>query len=221
MASIIPPDPNPFRTPSAAIGAPTLTGASGDAETTRIAFYRHEAAIKFFGFLNYLGAAFALVALLGLSVAGLLAGSNSTNAGNPVILFGLMALAMLVIGGIYGGMGYGLRNLQPWARWVTIIFGGLSLLVNVVQVIGLAVLAPGQSAGIILLSIPGLAITGYILYMFTSSRGAMVFSPEYKEVIRQTPQIKARLSPQFKIGVILAILVSVAVGIVGGLLGQN
>ena len=51
-------------------------------------------------------------------------------------------------------------------------------------------------------------ISIYILHLIFSSKGQMVFSPEYKEIIRQTPHIKYKTSK----------IVWVLLGIVGLLL---
>ena len=44
-----------------------------------------------------------------------------------------MGVVFLGFAGLYGAMGYGLRRLQTWARWVTLVLMALAVFYNVVQ----------------------------------------------------------------------------------------
>ncbi len=79
--------------------------------------------------------------------------------------------------------GLALRRLKRWARIVAGIFSGVGLL--------------GFPLGTI--------INGFILYLLFSKKGKTVFSPEYQEVIAQTPHIKYRTS--IIVWIVLGILV--------------
>jgi hypothetical protein len=60
----------------------------------------------------------------------------------------------------------------------------------------------------------GTIINGAILYLVFSKKGAKVFSPEYQEVIRQTPHIKYKTSIMVivLVSILLAVLI---VGVIG------
>jgi hypothetical protein len=89
----------------------------------------------------------------------------STSRILPSMLFlGLVALQL------WGGIG--LRRLQPWARIPSGILSGIGLL-------GFPI---------------GTLISGYILYLLFSKKGATVFSEDYKRIIAETPHIKYRTS---------------------------
>jgi hypothetical protein len=93
--------------------------------------------------------------------------------------------------------GLALRRLKRWARIVAGIFSGIGLL--------------GFPLGTI--------INGFILYLLFSKKGTMVFSPEYQEVIAQTPHVKYRTSivVWIALGILLLLLLFGVVGLfVGG-----
>ena len=56
----------------------------------------------------------------------------------------------------------------------------------------------------------GTLIGFYMLYLLLSKKGTMVFSPEYKEIIAQTPHMKYKTSPVvwIALGLIVAAIVS-------------
>ena len=227
MAMMNPDDLNPFQAPSATIGAPTLTGATGDAELIRRTYLTHEASVKGIGSLSYLGAFFCVLGLIafGLGAVGLInpPQNNNNSEMNPRLLFGIFAGIAIVLLVIYGGMGYGLRNLQPWARWTTVALIGLSFLLNLVQIVAALAISPAMAAGALLGTLIGSIIPGYVLYLMLSAKGAMVFSSEYREVIRQTPSIKYKTSIIVKIflGLLLfVLLLAVAGGILSAFMGR-
>lgn len=120
-----------------------------------------------------------IIVLLG--VANAIAGVAQSE---PVpVLVGLVLLA-LGVGQFW--VGTGLRRLKKWARIPTGILSGIGLL-------GIPI---------------GTIINAYILYLVFSRKGAMVFSEEYQEVIRQTPHIKYRTSiiVWIFLGLILAVI---------------
>ncbi len=193
---------NPFEAPRASIGGHVYDGDIGDngeAEVTRRTYLNHEASVKALGSLQYLGAAFCLVltVVCFLAAAGVFEMGNTRPAMSPDqtrVFFAIIGGAFLVGFLLYAGFGYGLRNLQVWARWVMIVLTSLSLLLTVAQLVLLGATNPALAGGALARSaIPSL-ITGYFLYLAASAKGAVVFSREYKEVIRKTPHIKYRTS---------------------------
>ena len=208
---------NPFEAPRAGIGEriPDLDlGDDGGAEATRRAYLGHEASVKALGSLQYLGAFFCVFGMLFFFAAA--AGLVDMNAGRQGMTPEQMRIFNAVAGGafvagfaIYAGLGYGLRSLQPWARWVMIVLTSLSLLATAAQVVFLAAVNPAAAAGGLVGAVIPSLITGYILYLVASAKGAMVFSGEYKDVIRKTPGIKYKTSIIVKIFLGLLIFVIV------------
>jgi len=102
-----------------------------------------------------------------VGTAGIIASSVRSSGSEMVtcvILFGLGIGQFCV--------GCGLRRLKRWARVPSGILSGLGLL-----------------------AIPiGTLINAYILYLIFSTKGKMVFSDEYHDIIKQTPHIKYRTS---------------------------
>ncbi|HSH15784.1 MAG TPA: GYF domain-containing protein [Verrucomicrobiae bacterium] len=90
---------------------------------------------------------------------------------------------LVCLAGFQFATGLALRRLKRWARIVAGIFSGVGLL--------------GFPLGTI--------INGFILYLLFSKKGKTVFSPEYQEVIAQTPHIKYRTS--IIVWIVLGILV--------------
>ncbi|RYD47808.1 MAG: hypothetical protein EOP83_27455 [Verrucomicrobiaceae bacterium] len=96
----------------------------------------------------------------------------------------------VVIGAAQLFAGWGLRKLRPWAKIPAAILAGISLL-----------------------SIPvGTVIGGYILYLLFSAKGRMVLSPEYADIIAQTPHLRYR-TPRW-IWILLIVIILLFVGLI-------
>jgi len=155
--------------------------ASSDAEEMRKLHVSHEASVKSVGILYYLGGAAMLFGGLGMTASSLSSSKGPESIAVVVVLF--------VLAGAYIWVGYGLRRLRRWARITTGILAGIGLL--------------GFPLGTI--------INAYILYLICSKKGATVFSPEYQEVIRQTPHIKYKTSivVWILLGIVLLVIVAI------------
>ena len=152
------------------------------ADQIRNLHIKHEASVKSVGLLYYLGGFFLL-----LAGAAAVAGNLATGQKPESVVVGAL-FAVLAAGQLFAGSG--LRRLRPWAR-----------------------IAAGVLSGIGLIGFPlGTIINGYILWLLFSQKGTTVFSPEYQEVIRQTPHIKYKTS--IVVWVVLGLLVLFLFGIV-------
>ena len=83
----------------------------------------------------------------------------------------------------------------------------LAIGVLVAAVVSVVLLMLNPSAGLGAL-IVGEGVQGLVLYLLISGKTGMVFSPEYKEIIRKTPQVRHRTSIIVKIllGVLLLLI---------------
>jgi len=93
----------------------------------------------------------------------------------------LLAMTLMVAG-------FGIRQLKPWSRIPTTIFCLIGL-------IGFPL---------------GTVVNSYFLYLLYSPKGRMIFSEEYAQIIRDTPQVKYKTSPIVKIFFALFILLIIA-----------
>ncbi len=177
---------NPFASPLT-VGIPAGYESENvtDAEKIRKAHHTHELSIKSIGFLDYLAAGFCGLMFLSIGV-GLTSyvGRGIPLTWSDLLLFGFAA----IFGAILFWVGFGLRRLKHSVRIPAIILSVIGLLLFPI----------------------GTLINIYFLYLLYSKKGAMVFSPEYHKVIRQTPHMKYRTSATAWI--VLAILVLVVSG---------
>jgi hypothetical protein len=181
---------NPFAVSDAGFDT-AAAGYTGDAEAIRRELISHEASVKSIGALYIFGAVVGVgigVVLLAMSISA--AGQNGQVDGGGLLLSaGLMALIAF-----QGFVGIGLRQLRSWTRIPVGILSGIGLL-------GFPI---------------GTLINGHILYLVFSEKGRRVFSPEYQEIIRQTPHVKYQTSIIVKIfvGLLLGVLLFILAGVV-------
>jgi hypothetical protein len=156
---------NPFSAPIADDIAVPLDGLVDPAEAERIRreHISHEVSVKSIGLLYYLATFFLGLASIGFAFALVNAEEIPGLEGAEYMLPIFVVFAI-----IYGVVGYGIRSLASWSKIPVIFLSALSLL-----------------------SIPiGTLIGGYILYLVLCAKGKVVLSPQYKEIIRQTPHVK-------------------------------
>ena len=159
---------------------------NSEVERTRNQYLNHEASVQSIGTLYVLGGFLGCLSVLGVGAAAFGGGVGAPEA--------LIALFILALCGCQLATGIGLRQLKPWARIVATILSAIGLL-------GIPI---------------GTLISIYFLYLLQSKKGAVVFSPEYREVIDATPHIKYR-TPVIVWILVLLLLAVIAIGI-GGLM---
>ena len=116
--------------------------------------------------------------------------------GNAAEKMAIMAL-LVAVGVAQFFAGWGVRRLRPWGRILGCVLSGIGLL-------GFPI---------------GTLINAYILYLFLSRKGRTVFSPEYKDVIAATPDVKYKTSivVWIFIALVLAfIVIAIGVSVIGG-----
>jgi hypothetical protein len=216
---------NHFQAPRTGIGEGALYGdvIDNDAELIRRDHLSREANIKSLGQLLYFFAFFGVVGMVVLfsMAAGIIpTGPNALKGMDPStqkLFFAAMGFGCLVATAFYIGIGYGLTHLQTWARWTVVVLVSLGLLNTVVS--SVITIMANPVVGLIALIVVG-GIYGLILYLLISSKAGVVFSKEYKEVIRKTPHIKYKISLIVKIllGFLLFIIV---LGVLAAIFGPR
>ena len=212
MSSAPPEEVNPYRAPVATISGATSLDLDSDIELTRRTYLNHEASVKSLGTLYYVAAFFAGLFAIFYALAGMgliiPPSRDGIEITNLRLFMAIASVAALVGVAINAGLGYGLRHLQVWSRWVILVLAGLFTVMVVVGLVVMAFIDPYFAGlGAAVYSIPTL-IAIYIFYLMYSAKGAMVFSPGYREVVRQTPHIRYRTSIVIKIllGLVIALI---------------
>lgn len=196
---------NPYAAPQVeSLAHPTPTAVDSDAERIRRAYLNHEASVQSIGLLFYVGG--------GLLVLGIVFGLIYTigrSGGGAIVGVGIVVLA------VYGALaamafvlGRGLQTLHRYVRIPVVILCSINVLLALFGIVA----GGGAQLGALVV----LAINGYVLYLLLSSKGNMVFSAQYAEIRRQTPQIKYRTSWIVRIAAIV-LLAFLGLGVIGAL----
>lgn len=151
--------------------AAPISSGSSDAEQVRELHLSHEASVKSIAVLYLLGSLFGLLASIGWIMAGLdsQVGGRAAEMAPILLTLGLIGIVLSIAQIV---VAIGIRKLASWSRIPCVVL----------SVIGL-------------LAFPlGTLINGYIIYLMLCAKGKMVFSPEYKNVIQQTPHMKYKTS---------------------------
>lgn len=182
---------NPFAAPSSLDYAQENLGS--DAERIRQQLIGHEASIQSIGLLYIIGSIFAVLFGIVTSLSSSQAMANGQRDAEVALVIGVVVLLLGIAQGI---VGFGLRRLRSWTRIPVGVISGLGLI-----------------------AVPiGTIVNGYILYLIFSEKGNRVFSPEYQDIIQQTPHIKYQTSIIVKILVVLLLAV-IGLGMMALLLG--
>ena len=201
---------NPYDPTGSAYGSGSFDSNvdPSQAELIRKSHLSHEANIQSFGCLYTFGGILGIIgglfyAALGVFIiaSGVPAQMANQNApvpnANPaavglfVALMGFVVLAISVANLLAGRS---MRTLNPKGKMLAVIVTAIGL-VNPC----------------------GIPIAGYLLYLLLSTKGEMVFSDHYKEIIQATPHIKYKTSIIvwiflfIRIGVILAAIIATVV----------
>jgi hypothetical protein len=178
------PSENPYASPTADLTAPASNDpALTEAEAIRKKYISHEASLQSIGFIYWLGCFAMVIGTLGLI------GAISSQRGGFRFEFAV-GLLYPVFAVVFGWLGRGFHKLDPRVRIPGGVFCGLGLLAFPL----------------------GTLINAYFLYLICSAKSTIVFSPAYKEIIRQTPHVKCRTSLVMWI-VLILLLAFIALGI--------
>jgi hypothetical protein len=148
-----------------------------EVEAIRHKHLSHEASIKSVGFLYLLGGAIGLLIGTSYVIPGISIMSSPQRMGQMSMqsygaVFMIVGVIVFLLGVAQMAVGSGFRRLALWSKIPGAILAGIGMLLFPI----------------------GTLINGYVLYLLLSAKGSMVFSPEYKEVIFQTPHMKYKTS---------------------------
>lgn len=166
-------------------------------ETIRRDHLGRETWIKLLGSLHYVGAAFGFIAVCSLIALAL---------GNVLQIDPRITAVVVAIYGavtaLNAALGYGLRGLQPWARWTEAVLYGIGAALGCVVVLA-SVLIGNTSAA--LLYSGSMLFQGAVLYLLLSPKATVVFSTHYKDVIGRTPHVRYQPGAGFKVAVVILV----------------
>lgn len=226
MSFDLPGEVNPFEAPRAEIGeeALYLDLADHDSELIRREHLSREHSIRTLGRVAYLAAGFAsfFTIVIGLTASGAIEmPPNQNNGMDPAlqkVFIAAAALVYLVGALIFSGLGYGLTHLQTWARWTTVVLATLALVYIAFMSLVISYMA-SPALGVVVGVIGG-GLLGLIIVLLATGKSGMVFSGEYREIIRKTPHICQRTSLIVKI--LLVILAAfLSLGVLSSIFGNR
>ena len=212
---------NPYEAPTA-IDRPEgpAIAPNPEAEAIRLAFLGRESMIKVLGyFVLVLSAYWMVFALMFLGLFALVVIGNTIHyaeffpnqrrlSRQPALL-ALMVLGGIAFLGVTWGnvvVARGLRHFKRWARWVTIGFAALLIVLVMVGETrdAAAYNRPIQVAAILIFGAYPLAFIAVLL----SPRASRVFAPDYAAIIAATPHLKreARRRSWVAAGIVLGLI---------------
>ena len=106
-----------------------------------------------------------------------------------------------------------------WGRWAAVVLIGLGFLISLGSVAFSAMSSPSEFGASLAGAVVGSIIPAYVLYLLLSAKGTMVFSPEYKRIIAETPHVKYRTSC-IVWGFLVVLLVILAIAVIGGVVSS-
>ena len=177
---------NPY-TPPESLVSPLPVNITG-AEQIRRDHLSHEASVKSVGTLYLLSAGLTLLLMLGYGAAVLGALSRSSMGVSEIATIVGLGLLLLAIVFLQWKLATGLRQLRPWVRIPTIVL-------SIIGLLGFPI---------------GTIISAYVLYLMCSAKSKMVFSPEYKQVIAETPHIRYRSNILMTVLVVVLLVILIS-----------
>ncbi|HWE35099.1 MAG TPA: hypothetical protein VG406_00895 [Isosphaeraceae bacterium] len=203
-------DFNPYAAPKARAEPARIGGDLTEAEEIRRTYLNHEASVRSIGSLTLIGAVlnsiqvvvYLLIAIG--SMAPINQGAQNFDPETQRTMAWVNFALNLGTATLGFFLGIGLRRLQVWARWTSLVFAVIGLIF--VLLASLAVMAlVSPIPGLIFLVVGG-GINGYIVSLLASSKTTYICTPEYREIIALTPHIKYRMSLLVKILLVIVVL---------------
>lgn len=187
-----------------------------DPRSIRLAHVGTESAIKSVGQLCFLVASLSVLGMAEfvLVAVGILpvedAIKKEVGSGLIVAMAWVLVAFLFANAAAQAALGYGLTRLQAWARWTVVVLTVISLVSGLGMGVGICLAYPAW--GLIGLLV-GVAIHAAILFPLLTPGAGLVFSREYKDVIRATPEIRSRMHWLLKL--CLGLIFAGVVGLVG------
>ena len=193
---------NPFASPPE-IDDDAVVEVVEEAEQIRRQYLRHERAVRSIGDLYFL---VGFLLMLGAVCAGSAAFMPTIKSPGTIVLAGVAILQGFLAAATFSIWG-GLHLLARKARISAGVVSAFGLFVCPLGAIGSVGFSPaGLVVGLI-----GTVINGSILYLLFCRKGQMVFSPEYREVMRQTAHMRYK---SYFTWIVLAVLLTALIWII-------
>ncbi len=198
-----PPDDNPYSAPRAEIKPPVEENASDEVASQRKKHLRRESCIRIAGLMGLILAASA-VSTFGLGTLFELYRDQDDDIAIWIYHRWIARMTcVLAIAVIALVTSWGLFRLRNWGRWALTMVTALPLPVLVCAWLLLNRTANPEvqdsvdSVGLTMVSVISALPYTLLLFLMWSPKGNMVFSPEYRETIRQTPHLRSGCSGTF------------------------
>lgn len=181
--------PNPFEAPRAEVVRPSVATTFESPEAFRRAYIGQETSVKLLRLPAHVAALFGVAALM----VALLEPSRNNPAAGPDLVSVVKGTWPLILLATLGALvlGYGLRRLRPWARWLA---SALAVAVLAGTFFSAAIPATARDYPTLVLAIDAFAMAGYALYILSSQKAAVVFSWEYRKIVPRTPRVRPQFS---------------------------
>jgi hypothetical protein len=181
-----------------------LVGASGEADTIRKSYFQYEGWIMSLGTIHYLGASMGLMFALRAADDRIRGPRGGHGSGFLVIAIVYLALPVVI-----AALGYGLRCLQNWARWIEVALLLIGTCATIVRMVALL------WWGLVRFAAPHLLLVGLecsVILMLASPIAGVIFSRPYRDLIEKTPHMRHALPWVVKlfIGLIISLVTLVA-----------
>lgn len=201
---------NPYAAPTADFSGGRDFPQS-EAEKIRHQHLGHEQYIRALSLLAYSVAAcfFLAGATILLIDPERLGGPSAPNRGESQIGIVVLMVGSLLMGGLNLYTGLGLRAYEAMPRALAIVGSGVAMSVGALAIFAAEDLGQGIAACMCT------GVFGACLYALLNAKAWRIFTPEYREIVAQTPQIRPRSGC---LPILMGIIVIIAVGgIVGSL----
>jgi len=164
-------------------------------ETLRSTYGAHEASVRTIGLYLYLTAVMAMLSMVLVLASPQYAQEIANRAGRganvpSVFLKIVVVSSSLFAFGLNFVLGFFLRRLHNWARWVVVVLSGFGILGVLMS---LAMVGSQLELEMIAMAV-GLVFLIYIIIILLTSNVGVVLSERYRRVIARTPELSPRPS---------------------------
>jgi len=219
---------NPYRPPASPAapeaGHNSLLPFEHDSlEEQRLTHAEHEASVKAVGIYFYVVGIVSLIEAV-ITVASprftqAVAARLAETPFSAATIKTIVLIASSCFGALFFLVGFYLRRLQNWARWVALVLMGFAILGNI-RVLALVQSNPqllGESPSFEWIRLGFFTLfLFYVVWILSSSNSVFIFTSLYRSIVARTPQIRPRTCVRDRIffGVLICLyLLSIVKGL--------